>query len=105
MRLDALARSGPWHISPAVDFLARIIMCLFGGVSLVGPIIVLVFVKDSQTLTLILTAVFVLIVALFLPVVCRPSTPNETLLAATAAYTAVLVVFIANASSVSVQGH
>jgi VIT1/CCC1 family predicted Fe2+/Mn2+ transporter len=103
MRRDALTRMGPMHISPVVDFLARMLMCLFGGISLVAPIIVLVFVKDSLILTLVLTVVFVLIVVLVLPLVCRSSTPNEALLGATAAYAAVLVVFVANAS-VSVKG-
>jgi len=83
--------------------LARILMCLFGGISLVAPIIVLVFVKSPSTLTLVLTVVFVLVLALVLPLVCRSSTPNEAMLAATAACAAVLVVFVANAS-VSVRG-
>jgi len=103
MRNDALARMRLMHISPFTDFLARMLMCLFGGVSLVASIIVLVFVNSSLTLTLVLTVVFVLVVALVLHLVCRSSTPNEALLAATAAYAAVLVVFVANAS-VSVRG-
>lgn len=78
-------------------------MCLFGGVSLIAPIIVFVFVKTSLTLTLVLTVVFVLVVALVLPLVCKSSTSNEALLAVTAAYAAMLVVFVANAS-MSVRG-
>ena len=99
MRQDARTRMGPMHISPVVDFFARMLMCLFGGVSLVAPIIVLVFVKNSLTLTLVLTVLFVLIVVMILPLVCSASTPNEALLAATAAYVAVLVVFVANVSA------
>lgn len=78
MRNDALAKKRSMHISPLTDFLAWMLVCLFGGVSGVAPIIVLVFVKDSLTLTLISTVVFILIVAMVLPLVCRPSTPNDT---------------------------
>jgi hypothetical protein len=87
------------HISPIVDVIARLIMCLFGGTMLIVPMVTLVFVAHSRTLTLSLTTMFVLLVAVTLPLVCKPGTPNDTFLAATAAYAAVLVVFVANTSS------
>src|SRR6266487_2877564 len=52
-------------------------MCLFGGTVLIGPMIALVFVSHSPTLTLSLVVAFVLLVALTLPFVGKPPTPNE----------------------------
>ena len=59
---------------------------------LIGPMIALMFVSHSRTLTLSLVVAFVLLVAVPLPFVCKPRTPSEAFLAATT----VLVVFVAN---------
>ncbi|TKA81839.1 hypothetical protein B0A49_01069 [Cryomyces minteri] len=74
-----------------VDYLARFFVSIFGGASLLVPMIIMVF-SDSRNTNLIITSAFVLFFSIVLSVGSKAS--NQEILAATAGYAAVLVVFI-----------
>jgi hypothetical protein len=80
------------EISPAVDRLARIGMSIIGGVLLLAPMIVLSFLVKSRTWSLVATSLFVVAFALILALSTHAT--NQELVASTAAYSAVLVVFV-----------
>jgi hypothetical protein len=81
----------PSQISPFVDRLARFIIAFASGTSLIVPIIIMSLDK-SLTKSLVTTSVAVVLLAAFLSFVIR--TTNSETIVATAAYAAVLVVFI-----------
>ena len=83
-------------LTPIVNRLATFIIALIGGVSLVAPMVVLVYLR-SMTLKTVAISVSVLIFAAILAVFTQAK--NQELLAATAAYAAVLVVFVGSPSS------
>jgi hypothetical protein len=82
----------------AVDTIARIIFGLSGGVLLLIPLIVLTFIK-STNYRLLAVSLFVLMFVALISVFSRAS--NQELAGATAAYAAVLVVFVGAALSSS----
>jgi hypothetical protein len=70
-------------------------MAIFGGAALIGPMLLMVLYKPPLTLQLIESIavfVFALVVAIF------SNAEPETVLAALAAYAAVLVVFVRTSS-------
>jgi peptidoglycan/LPS O-acetylase OafA/YrhL len=79
------------HISPSVDQLARVLFALLGGILLLAPLASMAYITAKRYL--ILSAVlFVLLFAIVLALTTTAS--NQELAAATAAYAAVLVVFV-----------
>ncbi len=81
----------PQAISPLVDKLARFVVGFVGGAALVVPMLVM-SIHKSQRKSLTTTSVAVVLFAIAMAVGIR-ATNSETL-AATAAYAAVLVVFV-----------
>lgn len=81
----------PTNVSPFVDRLARFIIAFASGTSLIVPMIIM-SLNQSLTKSLITTSVAVVLLAAFLSFVIRSS--NAETIVATAAYAAVLVVFI-----------
>ncbi len=73
------------------DKINRFFVALFGGVAVVVPILIMSF-SSSQTKSLITISVSVLLVALAIALLSKAS--NQELIMATAAYAAVLVVFV-----------
>jgi hypothetical protein len=70
-------------------------MALFGGVALVGPMLIMVLYKHLLT-SLLTTSIAVFVFSLFLATFSTGS--PETVLGAVAAYAAVLVVFVGTSS-------
>jgi hypothetical protein len=81
----------PIQVSPFVDQLARFIIAFVSGASLIVPMLVMSLGK-SLAKSLVTTSIAVLILAGFLSFIIR--TPNNETIVATAAYAAVLVVFV-----------
>lgn len=90
--IEAYRRHGR-YISPSVDNFARIMFALFGGIFLLVPMIAMAYINATRYL-LIATVLFVLFFAFILALSSKAS--NQELVAATAAYAAVLVVFVGN---------
>jgi hypothetical protein len=88
------------HISQIVDNLARLLIAVVGGILLLAPMAVLIFV-NSLGLTLGITFIFVLVFSVALSLVSKAS--NDQILAVTAAYGAILVVFVANILPVTIK--
>ncbi|MCJ1458117.1 hypothetical protein MMC28_008488 [Mycoblastus sanguinarius] len=90
-------RSGkpPDTVSPFVDKLARFIVAITGGLSLVVPMLVMRLHENSNK-SLITTSVAVVLFAGMVSVVFKAS--NAETLGITAAYAAVLVVFVGTSS-------
>lgn len=97
--IEAHRRHGR-YISPVIDSVARVIFALLGGAFLLAPMVALSYCAEKLYL-IIITVLFTLIVAVLLGLISRAS--NQELLAATAAYAAVLAVFVGNA--VDSQNH
>jgi hypothetical protein len=74
----------------------RIIMAMFGGVALIGPMLIMTLHQSKNT-SLITVSVATFIFALILAVGATDSTGKDVL-GATAAYAAVLVVFVGTSS-------
>jgi VIT1/CCC1 family predicted Fe2+/Mn2+ transporter len=91
--IEAHRRHGR-YISPAVDSVARIVFALLGGIFLLAPMVALSYCERKLYLVII-TVLFTLFVSVVLGLVSRAS--NQELLAVTAAYAAVLTVFVGNA--------
>jgi uncharacterized membrane protein YagU involved in acid resistance len=92
-RIVRAYRRRPLHISPVVDVAARILVAVIGGLLLLVPMSVLSFVTAFKWV-LVVTFLFTIVFSLALSIVSRAS--NEQMMGATAAYGAVLVVFVAN---------
>lgn len=90
--IEAYRRHGR-HISPAVDNFARILFALIGGIFLLAPMTFKAYVT-SMIYLLIITISFVVIFSVALALASKAS--NQKLVTATAAYAAVLVVFVGN---------
>jgi hypothetical protein len=74
-------------------------MALFGGVALMGPVLTMTLHEGSDT-ALVTVSVAIALFA-FTLAVCASNTSGTDILAATAAYAAVLVVFIGTSVSPS----
>lgn len=77
-------------------FTERIVMALFGGVALIGPMLVMTL-HPSRNTSLITVSAATFLFALVLALVATDS-DGKDVLAATAAYAAVLVVFVGTSS-------
>lgn len=76
---------------------SRFVMALFGGVALIVPTVIMAKVEGINV-SLITTSIAVLFFSLVLAVFAKDSTGKDVL-GATAAYTAVLVVFVGTSVS------
>ena len=85
----------PKQLSPFVDKLARFIVAITGGLSLVVPMLIM-RLGESLTKSLITVSVAVVLFAGLISLMFRAS--NVETLAATATYAAVLVVFVGTSS-------
>ena len=85
----------PKDVSPLVDTLARFIVAITGGLSLVVPMLVM-RVHEHLKKSLITVSVAVLLFSALTSLMFKAS--NVETLAATAAYAAVLVVFVGTSS-------
>jgi VIT1/CCC1 family predicted Fe2+/Mn2+ transporter len=90
--IEAHRRHGR-YISPSVDNTARVIFALVGGIFFLAPMIAMTYI-ESKKYMLLTMCLFVLFVATTLALASKAS--DQELLAATAAYAAVLVVFVGN---------
>jgi VIT1/CCC1 family predicted Fe2+/Mn2+ transporter len=79
--------------------ITRFLVAILGGAVLLVPIVLMSFL-DSRNAHLIITSLFTIVFALGMSVVSTAT--NQEVLAATAAYTAVLVVFVGTASPTTV---
>jgi hypothetical protein len=73
-------------------FLSRLAMALFGGISLIAPMLIM-RLHPTKLTELLTTSIFVLVVGVILAWYMKDAV-NKDILAATAAYAAVLVVFV-----------
>ncbi|MBE7180401.1 MAG: hypothetical protein INR71_04175 [Terriglobus roseus] len=90
------ARVAPEHVSPFVDRLARFLVAVLGGSSLVVPMLIMRLPNVTLAKSLVATSIAVLSFAGVLSVGFR-ATNTETIIA-TATYAAVLVVFVGTSS-------
>lgn len=81
------------HISPAVDVATRILVAIVGGLLVLVPIAVLSYITEFKWV-LFVTFAFTIVFSVGLSIMSRAS--NDQIIMATAAYGAVLVVFVAN---------
>ncbi len=88
------------EVSRLVDGLARIIVAITGGVFLLVSMIIMTFATDAH-MRLIIASVAVLWCAVSIALGSKVT--NQELIAATAAYSAVLVVYVGTTSGAS--GH
>lgn len=86
------------RIEKETAFISRLFMAMFGGIALIVPTVIMVK-KPGTDVSLIVTSVSVVLFAAILALGAVDSTGKDVL-SATAAYTAVLVVFIGT----SIQG-
>ncbi|KAJ5729146.1 uncharacterized protein N7483_003654 [Penicillium malachiteum] len=75
-----------------LDFLSRLVMALFGGAALIVPMLIMTL-HPSKLNSLLTTSLFVVGVAVILAWFMKDAAPKD-ILGATAAYAAVLVVFV-----------
>lgn len=78
-----------------VDAVARVLVALIGGASLVAPLIMMMYLT-SKTARLSIICAFVFVFSIFMGIATKGS--NQEVLGATAAYAAVLVVFVGTSS-------
>jgi hypothetical protein len=78
-------------------FYSRLIMALFGGLALIVPMLIMTLHRSKLT-SLLTTSVFVLGLAVVLAWIMDTADPKD-IIGATAAYAAVLVVFVGTASN------
>lgn len=90
--VDARRRNGR-YLLPGVDNFARVLFTLFGSLFILVPMVVVACVTSKRYL-LRTTVLFVLLFALSLDYFSKGS--DRDLIAATAAYAAILVVFVGN---------
>ena len=93
--VDYLSHKTPETLSPFVDTLARFIVAITGGLSLVVPMLVM---RLGETLPKSLTTVSVAVILFSALTSLMFKASNVETLAATAAYAAVLVVFVGTSS-------
>ncbi|KAJ5717292.1 hypothetical protein N7488_002938 [Penicillium malachiteum] len=75
-----------------LDFLSRLVMALFGGAALIVPMLIMTL-SPSKLNSLLTTSLFVVGIAVILAWFMKDAGPKD-ILGATAAYAAVLVVFV-----------
>jgi hypothetical protein len=80
-------------------FSRRLFMAAFGGAALIAPMLIM-SLHPTKVTNLVTTPAFVVVVAVLLAYVMTEATPQD-IIGATAAYAAVLVVFVGT----SVQSH
>jgi len=90
-RADYAEGKAPEFYSPFLDSLARFIVGILGGCSLIVPMIVMAL-NPSLTKSLVVVSVAVVLFALAVSLVFKPD--NSNTITATATYAAVLVVFV-----------
>jgi uncharacterized membrane protein len=73
-------------------FVLRLYMAAFGGLALIGPMLIMTL-HSSKVTSLVTTSIFVTVVAALLAYFFQDATPKD-IMGATAAYAAVLVVFV-----------
>ena len=83
----------PYSVSPVVDIAARLLVAIIGGLLVLVPMTTLCYVTEIRWV-LIVTFLFTIFFSIALSIVSRAS--NDQIIMATAAYGAVLVVFVAN---------
>jgi hypothetical protein len=76
----------------STEFISRLKMALFGGIALVAPMLIM-SLHPTQLTQLLTTSVFVLVVGIILAWYMNDAEKKD-ILGATAAYAAVLVVFV-----------
>lgn len=81
--------------TPIADTMARFVVAMLGGASLIVPVVLMTFLT-TRNQHLIITSVFTVAFALGVSFVSTAS--NQEVLAGTAAYAAVLVVFVGTSS-------
>jgi len=89
-------RETPLHFSKFVDRLARFLLAFIGGASLVVPMLVM-SIHRSKTKSLVTVSIAVLLFSFVLSMALKLR--NNDVLAATAAYAAVLVVFVGTSTT------
>ncbi|KAK0622467.1 hypothetical protein B0T14DRAFT_563915 [Immersiella caudata] len=85
----------PFHVSSVVDSLSRLLIAIIGAMFLLVPMIVMTVWPGPQrnsSVALIVTSASVLLFAISISVFTKSS--NQQIIAASAVYTAVLVVFV-----------
>ena len=93
---EYLSGAPPEAISPFVDKLARFVIGFVGGAALVVPMLIM-SIHSTQVKSLTTTSVAVVLFATAMAVGIRAT--NAETLAATAAYAAVLIVFVGSSGS------
>ena len=94
-----LEQKGREQRSQRNAFTQRIVMAMFGGAALIGPMLIMTL-HPSRNTSLITVSVATFLFALALAFIARDSA-GKNVLAATAAYAAVLVVFVGTSTPVS----
>lgn len=92
-----LDRQGVIRRAKEQAFVQRVVMGLFGGLSLIGPVLIMVL-HPSRNTDLITVSIATILFATILAIGAMDSNGKDVL-AAVAAYTAVLVVFLGTSSS------
>ncbi|PNP42175.1 hypothetical protein TGAMA5MH_05857 [Trichoderma gamsii] len=90
-------QAGRIHRAKRKAFTTRLVFALLGGISLIGPILIMTLHASTTTSLItvsVATFIFALVMALF-----ATDVGGKDVLAATAAYAAVLVVFIGTSTS------
>jgi len=77
-------------------------MALFGGITLMGPVLVIAL-YPGRTIVLVTVSITIVLFAFVLAFMAK-NMPGKDILAATAAYAAILVVFVGTSSSPSSSG-
>ena len=79
------------------EFSRRLLMAAFGGAALIGPMLIMTL-HPTRVTKLVTTSAFVIVVAVLLAYIMTDATPKDVI-GATAAYAAVLVVFVGTSAS------
>lgn len=93
---EYLKSEPPEQVSPFVDKLARFMVAFAGGLSLIGPMLIM-RIGENLTKSLVTTSVAVVLFSGITSLVLRAN--NTDTVAATATYAAVLVVFVGTSGS------
>lgn len=94
-QVDNKTKSPPKEISPQVERLARFVVAISGGLMLIVPMLIM-RIHGDLVKSLVTTSLSVILFAATTSVLFKATDVNT--LAATAAYTAVLVVFVGTSS-------
>ena len=86
-----------FHIEKKNRFLSRLAMALFGRVALIAPMLIMTL-HNTRVTTLLTTSLFMVAVAIVLAWWMEDAR-NQYIVAVTAAYAAVLVVFVGTGTS------